>query len=244
MDNQWEGLKKKFQKVKELCETSQESEIDHLAPMPYCSEAGRLFFEGLKTGSIKFTMPEFYLVEPIAQNAPYVNLSGNDGEITDIPHFGEYWLCVIGRLAREGHLMITNKSLRRTQLPLISNRIDWLALHHMENISSRYFIEEKKYILELCDSSIQLCQFLENAKNLIPIGYMTAKQIKNKYGIPRTTLESWQKKPKATAEAEEMYVDKNTKKLKKCGRENIYPKKWIEAEIEKRGWEQTVKVRK
>ncbi len=126
-------------------------------------------------------------------------------------YYPEYWLCVLGVLARKGEIGIANYKLARTKL-----HFSWPETNYFEE----FFIDSKDYISEVCNGSIQTCEkilehFGKPSECPIPPNYINTKEIFEIYKVPGSTLEGWK--------------DKDDKvDVRHYKRLNYYPREWVE----------------
>lgn len=214
----WRELKETFQKLLKQCENSAH-DIDCSLLRPTCQKAGRAFFEILSEGQSPFGLSEEFKTPPVAKN-----LTSPEGKPYDLEHYSEYWLCVLGFLAREGHIHIGNRKLLNTRVP-----ISWAALDHEWRIAKQFFVDHRGYICEVCNGSIQTCKELQvKPSEWKPKkGYIGSKEIVLDYKVPRSTLQGWQKKDNPP-------TDRDPKTQEIWYEPNWFKKRWEMWEAEKK----------
>lgn len=198
---EWQELQQLFQTLLWQCERTV-SKLDASFLYAPCHKAGKVFFEMLSQKN-PFGLGDEFKKPPVMEN-----LFDPDGRPYTQEHYAEYWLCVLGQLARTGQIIIHHWKLLHTKVPPL-----WGVLDHTE-IS--FFSDRRAYITEVCNGSVQVCEKLlgPNAWQP-PDGYIGSKAI----SVPRTTLQAWQERDKPD-------IKKDPK-----SHENYYPKEWLQKKL-------------
>lgn len=220
----WQKLRRRFERLLHHCESAKTA-LHYDALCPCCKEAGKAFFDLLQEGKIKLGVDKTFKVPPVYKNAI---LDQRPQKPVDIPYFDNYWLCVLGTWGRAEEIIVGHRKLRRTKIPTIGNEVRWSACHHIDEVAESFFIDDNDYICEVCRASVQACDIivdklqavdkLDKQKDQPPEGFLTAKQINKRYGVPRSTLQRWQ--DKAGGEIHKRYKGIN-----------YYPQPWIEEQL-------------
>ena len=202
----WLELKKKFQNELKYANGTT-NDIDCSLLRFTCDKAGRAIFDSLSKGENPFGLGNEFKLPPIAENVPPI------GETVE--HYSEYWLCVLGFLARKGHISIANYKLTMARLPS-----SWAAIYHELKVAEQFFVDQRSYICEACKGSVQICEkilehFSKSSEWKPPPNFIGSNTIVNNYKVPRSTLQGWQQQ------------DKPVTKKDPVSQEVHYPKSWF-----------------
>jgi len=183
----WKEAKKSFGRSLKYCENALHETDCSLIRLD-CQKAGKEFFKMLSDGENLFDVGDEFKKKPIAKDVPP---NGNPRE-----HYAEYWLCVLGFLARAGQIAVGNSKLTRTQLPS-----SWAAIYYESRVAEQFFIDHRAYICEVCNGSVQTCEKILSKRSDTewwkpPKDHISTKEIAEKYKISGTTLAGWRRKDK------------------------------------------------
>lgn len=222
----WHEILEGFREAFGYCKPS-EANLHHDMLVPRCEKAGIAFFDLIQNDDSPFDIDDEFRVPPVAEKAAYYS-----NQINDAQHYDHYWLCVIGHLGRNDKILVGHNKLRRTEIPVMSNKVCWLGYHHDSKIADSFFSDDKHYNTEVCRASIQACEMiLQYLKHKTPQqeewrppeGFIGSKTIEQDYMVPRTTLQRWHNRDIGKLSP---LIERDPKT-----RENYYPEDWVKKQV-------------
>jgi len=203
MDTQvWMELAQQFKKTLSFYSSSS-GECDISILRPHLRKAGKSYFEFLQNENPDITTTEEFLVEPVLRDV--IDSDGREHRFTDA--YDRYWICVLGLLGRCCYIIVKNKKLRGMKIPTSwtsrGTETNWSA-YFLHGLGPRegFLLNEKDYVIDVCEASIQACKFLASELS---------------------------EKPQPTGTEQETKSVKKTKKTKKVKKVEKKYKPWMDS---------------
>lgn len=151
----WRELKERFVKIRKRYDRATHK-VDYSGIKPSCQKAGKAVFDMLAKDTNPFGFGEEFEAAPIAEQVAW-----SDNKFNDVEYYAEYWLCVLGFLARKDQIDVLKGKLRRTKIPYIRGEVCWQDIWHTDRTANLFFQDDVDYILEVCEGSIEACEKMQ-----------------------------------------------------------------------------------